>query len=139
MSEKPKHFLIFKVIGCIMLIIAIIGIFKVVKGFNDFESNNFLVGSILSTFGLFIGLSCLLIGFMPEMSRLSTKSTKYILNENKDDLKEITETTTEITKESIAETVKAVKEGLDSEIYCKYCGEKIDNDSLFCKHCGKKL
>ena len=28
----------------------------------------------------------------------------------------------------------------DNQIYfCKYCGEKIDLDSIFCSHCGKKL
>lgn len=24
-------------------------------------------------------------------------------------------------------------------MYCKFCGNKIDDDSLFCKHCGKQL
>ena len=24
-------------------------------------------------------------------------------------------------------------------MYCKYCGNSIDNDSLFCSHCGRKI
>ncbi|HBJ76944.1 MAG TPA: hypothetical protein DDY68_03835 [Porphyromonadaceae bacterium] len=24
-------------------------------------------------------------------------------------------------------------------MYCKYCGEKIDEDSIFCSHCGKRI
>lgn len=24
-------------------------------------------------------------------------------------------------------------------MYCKYCGKKIDDDSIFCSHCGKKV
>ncbi|MBQ7797878.1 MAG: zinc ribbon domain-containing protein [Clostridia bacterium] len=23
--------------------------------------------------------------------------------------------------------------------YCKYCGKKVDDDTIFCKHCGNKL
>ena len=28
--------------------------------------------------------------------------------------------------------------GENSEIYCKYCGNRIDADSDFCKYCGRK-
>ena len=24
-------------------------------------------------------------------------------------------------------------------MYCKYCGKKIDNDSIFCSYCGKNI
>lgn len=35
---------------------------------------------------------------------------------------------------------RRIKKGfMDTEkIYCKYCGEHIDNDSKFCKSCGQK-
>ena len=29
--------------------------------------------------------------------------------------------------------------GENSEMYCKYCGNIIDEDSEFCKYCGKKI
>lgn len=24
-------------------------------------------------------------------------------------------------------------------MYCKYCGKKIDDDSLFCQYCGRRI
>ena len=29
--------------------------------------------------------------------------------------------------------------GENEEMYCKYCGNRIDADSDFCKYCGKKV
>ena len=40
------------------------------------------------------------------------------------------------------EVASGAKDGLNdlnTEIYCKYCGNRIDADSDFCKYCGKKL
>ena len=40
------------------------------------------------------------------------------------------------------EMASGVNDGLNdlnTEIYCKYCGNLIDSDSDFCKYCGKKL
>lgn len=36
------------------------------------------------------------------------------------------------------EKIKYIKE-IDETIYCKYCGEEIDNDSVYCKNCGRKI
>ena len=36
------------------------------------------------------------------------------------------------------EEIKYIKE-IDETIYCKYCGEEIDNDSVYCKNCGRKI
>lgn len=39
------------------------------------------------------------------------------------------------------EVASGIKDGLtgkNSEMYCKYCGNIIDEDSDFCKYCGKK-
>jgi len=39
------------------------------------------------------------------------------------------------------EVAGGIKDGLtgeNSEMYCKYCGNRIDIDSDFCKYCGKK-
>ena len=30
------------------------------------------------------------------------------------------------------------REKQEGEIYCKHCGELIDEDSKFCNHCGKE-
>ena len=80
-----------------------------------------------------------MIGFRPEMAKLSTKTAKYIQEENKEDLKEIVTTTAEIHSEAVTVTTKAIKEGLKDTMYCKHCGKEVDIDSKFCKHCGGNL
>ena len=138
MNNKPKHFIIFKIIGLIGIILAFIGFVLTFVGFGDFESNNFMIGGFLTTFGLFIGISCLTIGFRPEITKMSAKSAKYIQQENKEDFRDIASNTADITSEAITKTTTAIKKGLDDKIFCKHCGEKIDSDSKFCNKCGKE-
>jgi len=138
MNNKPKHFIIFKIIGLIGIILAIIGFVLTFVEFGDFESNNFMIGGFLTTFGMFIGISCLIIGFRPEITKMSAKSAKYIQQENKEDFRDIASNTAEIASEAITKTTTAIKKGLDDKIFCKYCGEKIDSDSKFCNKCGKE-
>jgi hypothetical protein len=137
-NNKPKHFLVFKIIGFIGITLAIIGFILTFTGFGDFDSNNFIIGGFMATFGLFIGISCLMIGFRPEITKMSAKSAKYIQQENKEDFRDIASNTAEIASEAITKTTTAIKKGLDDKIFCKYCGEKIDSDSKFCNKCGKE-
>ena len=137
-NNKPKYFIIFKILGFIGIILAIAGFVLTFVGFGDFESNNFMIGGLMATFGLFIGVSGLVIGFRPEITKASTQSIKYIQQENKEDLKDIASTAVEITSEAITKTATAIKTGLDDKMFCKHCGEKIDSDSKFCNKCGKE-
>ena len=140
-NKKPKHFSKLKIVGFIALAVAIIGVILVIIGFGDFETNNFMIGGFLLCFGLFVAVPCLAIGFRPEIAKATTKSIKYIQEENKEDLKDIVNTTADITKDAVKTTSKAIKEGFSNQeqtIYCKYCGSVIDADSVFCKHCGKE-
>ena len=137
-NNKPKYFIIFKIVGFIGIILAIIGFILACKGFGDFESNNFMIGGLMATFGLFMGVSCLVIGFRPEITKMSTKSIKYIQQENKEDLKDIINTTAEIASEAVTKTTTAIKQGIEDAIFCKHCGAKIDFDSKFCNKCGKE-
>ena len=98
--KKPKHFIVFKIIGFIGIVATIVGFILSFSGFGNFESNNFMIGSILVPFGMLIGIGGLVIGFSPEISKMSTKSTKYIINENKDDLIDITKTSADIVEDS---------------------------------------
>ncbi len=67
------------------------------------------------------------------------KSIKYMLNESKDDIQNISTNMADATKDGIETTARALKKGLTEEsIYCKHCGNKIDKDSRFCKICGKE-
>ena len=137
-NNKPKHFIVFKIIGFLGVVVAITGLILTIVGFGDFESNNFMIGGFMGTIGLFVGISCLIIGFRPEITKMSAKSIKYIQQENKEDFKDIANNTADIASEAITKTATAIKDGLDDKIFCKYCGEKIDSDSKFCSKCGKE-
>ncbi|MBO5328444.1 MAG: zinc ribbon domain-containing protein [Clostridia bacterium] len=134
-NNKPKHFIVFKIVGFIGIIISIVGFILV--SFADFKFNNIMIGTLMGTFGSAIGISCLFIGFRPEITKLATQSSKNIQQENKEDLKGIATNTADIVSDAITKTTTAIKKGLDDKIFCKHCGEKIDSDSKFCNKCGK--
>lgn len=138
-NKKPKHFLVFKIIGFFGIGLAIAGFILTFTGFGNFENNNFMIGGFMATFGLFIGIVCLMFGFRPEITKMSTKSAKYIQEANKENLTDIANISADIYDEAIAHTAKAIKKGVEEEkIYCKHCGAKIDADSKFCNKCGKE-
>lgn len=65
---------------------------------------------------------------------------KNILDRNEDKLREMSIREANISKESTEIKARAIKDGLTKDkMFCKYCGNSIDEDSKFCKHCGKKL
>lgn len=68
------------------------------------------------------------------------KATKYMVDETKDDIRDISTDMANATKEGIETTVHAIKRGITKkdEIFCRHCGNKIDEDSKYCKHCGKE-
>ena len=139
MNKKPAFFLIFKIIGFIGIAAAIYGFYLAISGFGDFESNNFMIGGFVATFGLFVGVSSLVIGFRPEIAKMSASSTRYIMEENKDDLSAVASTGAEIMSDAVTKTASAVREGLsEKKKYCKHCGSLIDEDSKFCSNCGKE-
>ena len=136
--QQPKHLLIFKIVGIVGILLAVVGIFLSVTGFGNFDNNHFMIGGICTSVGLFVGVSCLCVGFLPEITKLHTKTAKYIQEENQDDLKEIANLSADISKEAITKTAKAVKDGFDDCVFCKSCGKAIDSDSKFCRYCGKE-
>lgn len=93
-----------------------------------------------------IGIIIFTIAFMfssklrGKMMSKQVKATKYMIDETKEDIKDISTDMANATKEEIEITSHALKTGLTASesIYCKYCGEKIDKDSKFCKSCGKE-
>lgn len=139
MKKKPYIFMVLKLVGVIGVIIFVIGAIKIFTGFGDFENNNFMIGSFMLSIGLFLSVFGFIQGFKPEITKQTLKTTKFIQEENEDELQQIITKNAEIHSEAITNTAKAVKSGLNETMYCKYCGEKIDIDSQFCKHCGNKL
>ena len=100
---------------------------------------------------IFIGLTFILMVVMMfspkargKMMSRQLKAAKYMMDESKDDIKDISDNMAYATKDGIKTTTQAVasgiKAGLSDEetIYCKYCGSEIDSDSVFCKKCGKE-
>ena len=56
MKKKPYIFLIFKLVGVVGIVILVVGVVKLIKGFGDFETNNFMIGSFMMHIGLFLGV-----------------------------------------------------------------------------------
>ena len=138
MENKPNHYLIFKIIGFIGIIVSVIGLVLVFTGFGNFENNNFMLGGFMFTFGMAGGIGCLMVGFRPQIAKMQIQSMKHIQEQNKQDMIDIANNTADITKTMITKTTQAVAEGLNNTMYCKHCGAQIDSDSKFCNKCGKE-
>lgn len=66
--------------------------------------------------------------------------TKEVVEDNKESLKNISKTYTDINLENIEKISGAVKKGFETEkMFCKNCGETIDASSNYCKSCGKRV
>ena len=136
--NKPKHFLIFKIIGFASMLIALAGLVLLIMGFGDFEHNWFLFGMFMLPIGIFGSFIGLVNGFMPEISKATARGVNYIQKQNKEELTEIANTSAEINKEAVTTIASAVSEGLGDKMFCKHCGKRIDADSKFCSFCGKE-
>ena len=137
MQKKPKHLLIFKILGILGAIATVAGIVLVIIGFGDFESNHFLIGSFLAAFGLMAAVLGTTIGFGPEIAKARAKTMRYIQEENKEELAAIASTHVEIMRDAVATTAGAVADGMRETKFCKHCGTKIDGDAKYCPACGK--
>lgn len=78
--------------------------------------------------------------FRGKLMSKQIKATKYMIDDSKEDIKDISDSMSNATKDGIETTMRAIKKGFteDDKIYCKFCGSKIDSDSKFCKSCGKE-
>ena len=137
-NKKPIHFLVFKILGGVGIAVVITAFVLIFKGFGDFETNSFMIGSMMLPFGAIITALGIVIGFKPEFTKMRAKSIKYIQQENKEDLTDIARGTAEIMSDAVEETSRAIRNGLQSSKYCKHCGAQIDADSVFCNKCGKE-
>lgn len=115
---------------------------------NSIFGNTFQIANVMFTVvPIIIGvifIFVMLMIFSPKLRAklmgTQIKATKYMIDENKDNLASIANTASDIATPNITKTVRAIKAGLkfQEQMYCKYCGAFIDSDSNFCKSCGKK-
>ena len=88
---------------------------------------------------IFVFLSFVSPKFRGKMMSRQVKATKYMMEDSKEDLKDISDNMAYATYDGVKSTARAIKEGFDDEqIYCKHCGARIDSDSKFCNKCGKE-
>lgn len=139
MNNKPKMYLILKIVGFVGAIAAIVGMILAFVGFGDFESSKFIIGIFLGTFGMMAAGMGLTMGFSPEIAKLRAKTLRHIQEENKEDLTAIASNSAEIMSDAVSKTADAIANGVQKTIFCKHCGAKIDADSTFCSQCGKEL
>lgn len=145
-NKKPKHFLIFKIAGFSLLAI---GIIVLIIGLSvnvpEMGADNWFEMSTKRSSTIMAGVVCcmfsvplIVMGFRAEITKMMTKSAKYIQEENKQDLTDIASNTAEIASDAVKKTTRAIKDGLKDTIFCKHCGAEIDADSKFCSKCGKE-
>jgi hypothetical protein len=144
--KEPKLYLILRILGFTLLVI---GICMIVAGIivgqdiDPFESSLDMALIFPGVFIVMGGISCTVIGFEPKMAMMSARKARYIQEMTKGDLKAVADTQADISIEAVSRTAKAIKDGIDDKVadtmFCKHCGETIDQDSKFCKHCGKEL
>lgn len=81
---------------------------------------------------------------------INIQSERNIMEENEEALRYTSSLKADIEADAIRKKAKAFKEGFGDvnlggtstytkpQKYCKYCGEKIDADSVYCNKCGEK-
>ena len=139
MKNKSILHLVLKIIGFLGIAVGIAGFIISSIYFGDFDNDKYyMLGSIMGCFGLFVGISCTIFGFSPQIMKAQLHTAKHIQEENKEILKDLATTQAEITSDAVTTTAAAVKRGLEDTVFCKHCGAKIDADSTFCSSCGGK-
>ena len=73
------------------------------------------------------------------MGDVTAKSQNDVINNNEEILRDSANRYANINKNAVKTTFSGIGEGMyeESTIFCKHCGESIDEDSTFCKRCGR--
>ena len=119
----------------------ILGIIFIIFGFGLFFAGPVCAFLIHPLYGLISMAAFLFI--VPGFIMLSLGTTRALVAYQAQSVGPVAvEAAHDFGRPIVKEVVSGVKDGLtgsNSEIYCKYCGNRIDSDSDFCKYCGKKL
>lgn len=110
----------------ILAIIALMDFFGSMNGLGQPEYFwLFFVASPLA----FVGIVCLTLGYKKEI-------TRYHLNEDKENIKDVQNYLHEGTRNEIVKTVKEIK---NEVLTCPHCLNKVEKNDKFCPKCGKPL
>ena len=133
-AQKPRIFLVLKIIVGLLLAA---GITLIICGSILYEGFSMMVFGGFTCLVFCIPLS--IFAFSPNIHKTAIKTQKYIIDQNQEDLKDLSSQTGEIASAGVKHVAKAAKEGFtEDKIFCKHCGAEIDADSKFCSYCGKE-
>ena len=140
MEEKKKNKsrlpIFYHVLKAFALIFIVAGIVVTVLGSTNDWNFEWIPICVIC---FILGIVCLLIGFTPEINKAVIKTSRHILDETKEDLKDIADISADVSKDAVKTVARAVKDGIDEEkTFCKHCGKEIDKGSKFCQYCGKE-
>ena len=147
MENKPKIFLVLRIIGFVLLAVGItLIIVGAVQKVPSMGEPGWFGGETAKHGMIFGGVACcmfscpmIIISFTTHISKTMIKTSRYIQEENKQDLTDLASTNADIVGDSITKTVRSIRKGFKDEKFCKYCGSQIDEDSKFCSQCGARL
>lgn len=145
-QKKPKIFLVLKILASVLIVAGIVLIIIGATMDNPdmsssgwFDAQSSRNGFIFCGVGvLIVGIFLLLTAFVPSFQKINIKTKKYIIDQNKEDLQDISSQAADIVSPAVTKVTKAVKDGARQSKFCKDCGAKIDEDAKFCPFCGKK-
>lgn len=91
----------------------------------------------------FISILVLIAGFNPSLTKFGARLHNETMDHAGKDITEAVSKTVDTVTPAITKVVGAVRKGVDPkgedpQVYCKHCGNSIDEDSKFCKHCAKE-
>lgn len=164
-NKYPTHLRVLGILGAILfvagLVILILGLMKKVPGMgadNWFDSQS---AKMFTCFGggvmIMCGLALSIMALMPLIAKLNIKTTKYIAKDNKNDFKDIADTSGDIiggvTKNIARQNAEALKEvnasnnnaasaenaSAQKALYCEKCGQPISPTANYCKFCRAKI
>lgn len=107
---------------------------------------------IVGIFVLLVGVGIFFSSLKPLWAKIGIKTNRYIVNENKDDLKGTMEDVGDVVVHGVSKAIanhkeqsaNATKTSQDissqngKKYFCRHCGAEIKPGSKFCTSCGKE-